>query len=153
MAISAGDLPEHWDPDGEGYAHAYLDCRVRIDADPYRVAAAGPDDEWRTFLPPDSIESETEANDWALAVMANVDAVYGPDCGDPVGAALARTWEGNDAWEGSDSSGRPCLLCGADLSLFGDDAFAGAGYEAHLRYVDDEAHERALEFLADPYSL
>jgi hypothetical protein len=152
-SIPPDELPEHWRPEGDAYAHAYLECRVRIDAEPYRVAAAGPDGEWRTFLPPDSIGSEAEARDWALAVMANVDSAYGPDCADPVGAALARTWEGNDAWAGEGPGGRPCLLCGADLALFGDDAFAGPGYEAHLRYVEDDAHDRALSLLEDPYSV
>lgn len=151
MSIPASDLPDPWESAGDGYEHAFLDCRLTVRTEPYRVAvhAGG---ETRELETPAPIESNAEAEDWALAVMANVERAYAPDCPDVVGAALARTCAQNEARAGA-PSGRRCLLCGVPLRFFGDDAFAGAGYEAHLRYADDGSHERARTLLDDPYSV
>jgi len=151
MSIPPSDLPAPWESSGDGYAHAFLDYRLTVGADPYRVVVHAPDGP-RTLETPAPIESMAEAEDWALAVMANVERAYAPDCPGVVGAALERTCDKNEARTDA-SAGRRCLLCGAPLRLFGDDSFAGAGYEAHLRYVDDDVHARAEALLDDPYAV
>lgn len=142
--------------DGAVHAHAHLAASValRQAADgTYRILA-GDGERQRRLRPPDAPTDPTEATDWAVALMRQIDRQCGPDCRDPVGAALRRV-RGEPVPESSDRESeragddRVCLLCGATLVPFrGEDT--AARFASHVRHADDATHADAARYLADP---
>jgi len=176
LRISAAELPIGWsaeESDGDGvgteastgeravHAHAHLAASValwRADDGADRVLA-GDGERRRRLHPPEAPTDPGEATDWAVALMRQIDRQCGPDCRNPVGAALrrvrgkpAREPAGRGSERGAEADRereRTCLLCGATLAPFrGEDT--AARFASHVRYADDATHADAARYLADP---
>lgn len=154
-------LPEHWRRDRRNtYQHVYLDVELRvISQDAEGTVAEHTDAEtlytiWVTegihvgaseacFEPPEPITSETDARDWTVALMMQIDQEYSPDDHYYVSTAMNSVL-GEQKYS---SPGKmrvrdedECPACKAPVWQFR----GMSNYDqikAHFEYMDDEQHE------------
>lgn len=167
MTTNAIDLPNSWErgykSDAESltgtYQHKYLDVEIQLSKHDPAEFDEDVDAEWvydyflqygdefsaieTSFDPPGPVKTETEAADWAIALMNQISKQYKPgDTGYVFRATCATKGEDVDSEHSSSISydGPTCPVCDAFFFQFrGFDTYEQA--QNHFEFMDDEDHE------------